>query len=419
MSYVGITQWAARLGIAAVVTMAATPATADVVTDWNAITFAVANAGGRPAPAIMLDMTMAQLAVHDAVQAYHGRYETYGPPALDAAGSPIAAVATAARDVLVNRFPAQMATIDTTYQDYLSAQGLSTADPGVQVGRTAAMTIMALRATDGAYPPNPEVFTGGTAVGQWRPTPPALAPMSAPWFGSVTPFAPKNVRRLLRRMPPHPKLTGGVYARDYQEVKAMGARVGSARTAEETDLAYFYSDNFFGQMNRIARTVAEAQFTDIADSARLLALANMAATDALIAVWRVKREDPTWRPSTAIQEGDTDDNPWTLGDPTWQPLVSNPSYPEYPSGANTITAAFMRTLEHIVGDGKVTFNVTSAVPQVVQKTRTYSRFSHVAQDVVNARIYQGIHFRTADKVARRHGERSADWTVSHVLRPLK
>jgi hypothetical protein len=395
------------------------PAAADVVTDWNLITQTVIGlgAGTRPIPSFILDWAMVHIAIHDAIQAFQQRFESYNPPIIGASGSPVAAAAKAARDVLVNRFPAQAASIETTYQNYLSANGLLPTNAGVAVGQQAAANIISARANDGSFPPNPETFTGGTAPGEWRPTPPAFAPMSAPWFGDVVPFALNDSTGLLPEPPP-PHLQSGAYAKAYNEVKQFGARFNSARTPEQTDFALFYSDNFGNQLNRAVRGIADAHLTDIGDSARLFALANIAAADALMSSWNTKRYYFFWRPSTAIHEGDNDGNPRTDGDPAWLPLINDPPYADYTSGANSITGAFMRTLGLFFGDDAFTFDVTSTVPVVLQKTRTYSRFSDVAADVVEARILLGIHFRFADVVARRQGKQAADWAFSHVLRPL-
>ena len=405
------------MSVAAATTLATTtPARADVVTDWNAMTVGYVNTAARPAPAWILDLAMVHIAMHDAIQAYQHRFETYAEPIVGATGSPVAATATAARDVLVSRFPAQSATIQAAYLAYLAGQGLLVSDPGVAVGQEAALRVITLRSNDGAFPPNPEVFIGSTEPGQWRPTQPTFQqPMSAPWMGGVTPFALNDVDGLLHEPGP-PHLSSGLYAKDYDEVKTLGARFGSSRTAAQTSLATFYSGNFFAQMNGIARSVALARLSDIGDTARLLALANLSAADALIAAWDNKRTYNVWRPSTAIFEGDYDGNPRTVGDPTWLPLFNDPPYPDYTSGANSITSAFMRTLALFFDDDAYTFTVTTTVAG--QGTRTYGRFSAVADDVVDARIYMGIHFRFADEVARRQGKQAANWAFSHVLRPL-
>lgn len=362
---------------------------------------------------------MVHIAIHDAIQAFQGRFKTYNAPISGAAGSPIAAAATAARDVLVNRFPAQAGAIETTYQNYLSANGLLPTDAGVLVGQEAALNIITRRVDDGSFPLNPEVFIGGDAPGEWRPTQPTfMAPMSAPWFGAVAPFALRDFTGL-QPEPPPPPLHSRTYAKAYNEVKALGARVNSARTPEQTDLAYFYSDNFFALLNRTLRAIAAAHLPDIGDSARLFALAHIAGADVLMSAWNNKRYYAFWRPSTAILNGDDDGNPHTDGDPTWLPLINDPPYPDYTSGATSITGAFMRTLGLFFGDDAFTFDVTSTVAQAVQKTRTYSRFSDVAADVVEARILLGIHFRFADTVARKQGQQAAYRAFTRFLRPVR
>src|SRR5262245_8370254 len=141
-------------------------------------------------------------------------------------------------------------------------------------------------------------------------------------------------------------------------------------------------------------------------------VANMAGADSIITAWDTKKYHNFWRPITAIREGDNDGNPKTVGDPNWTPFIVTPPYQDYTSGANNFTGSMTRTLELFFGD-KTTFSVTSPVTNT---TRTYNRFSDVADDVVDVRIYQGIHFRSADEVARRQGTRAADWAFSHVLR---
>ena len=247
---------AATVGL--VVTLRAAPARADVVADWNLITQTVVGAGAstRPGSSGVLDFATVHIAIHDAVQAYQQRFESYDLPIDGTSGSPVAAAAKAARDVLATRFPAQAASIEATYQAYLASNGLLPTDPGVAVGQQAAANIIARRANDGSFPANPEVFTGGTAPGEWRPTPPAFAPMAAPWLGSVTPFGLKDTEGLLPNPPP-PHLTSGAYAKAYDEVKSLGARVGSTRTDAQTDLGYFYSGNIIGQLNQAVRDIRQ------------------------------------------------------------------------------------------------------------------------------------------------------------------
>ncbi|MBC8024895.1 MAG: vanadium-dependent haloperoxidase, partial [Steroidobacteraceae bacterium] len=198
----------------------------------------------------------------------------------------------------------------------------------------------------------------------------------------------------------------------------LGALVSPKRTAEQTDLAYFYSDATPVQWNRALRGIANRYPQRSGDTARLFALASLATADALITSWDSKRHYAFWRPVTAIQEGEADGNPATTGDPMWQSLINNPNYPDYTSGANSVTGAMTRTLQLYFGTDKVAFEVTSLAPLAMRKIRVYSRFSDAARDVVDARVYLGIHFRFADVAARTQGQRVADWTFNHFLLPV-
>ena len=386
-------------------------ASADVVTDWNEITVAAITAG-RPGPIGQMDIALVQVAVHDAVQAIENRYEPYHFDMKNAAGKRSAAVAAAAHDMLVGMFPTQAVSLDATYYTYLANNGL-TGDPGLVVGQKAAASLLPLRRVNPAVLPPP--FVGGTSPGQWRPTPPANASMLTPWMGDFDAFTLTSPQRF--RADPPPALASERYRRDYEEVKALGALVGSSRTAEQTDVAYFWTDNFFAQTNRALRVIATQHVSRVGDSARLFALANMAVADSLITAWNSKAHYAVWRPSTAINEGDNDGNPATVGDPSWQPLVANPPYPDYTSGANNVMAAWSHTLARFFGTNHMTFQVTSLAPLAVQKTRTYERFTDLQQEVVNARIYLGIHFRFADVAARNQGRHVAEWAFDHFLLP--
>ncbi|HEY8548629.1 MAG TPA: vanadium-dependent haloperoxidase [Vicinamibacterales bacterium] len=160
-------------------------------------------------------------------------------------------------------------------------------------------------------------------------------------------------------------------------------------------------------MERRAPGIADARLKRLGDSARLFALANLATADALISCWR---------PITAIREGDTDRNPDTAPDPAWQPLVNTPPYPDYPSGANVVSGAMTRVLQLFFGTDRLEFDVTTTATEPVQKTRTFTKLSDAAQEVVDARMYRGIHFRFADEAARRQGQQVANWVVGGFLR---
>jgi hypothetical protein len=397
------------------------PARADVVTDWDAIAVqAILTAGAlRPSGTGALDWAMVHVAVHDAVQSYEKRFEPYVGLVPGASGSPIAAVAAAAHDILVHQFPKQAASLDSTYQIYLMSL---LNDPGVLVGQKAAAAIILARSNDGSFPdpnnPNSPAFFGGKDAGEWRPTLPAFASMAAPWLGDVTPFALKDSSQL-RPDPPPPALKSGEYTQAFNEAKALGAKFNSARTPAQTELALFWATNYLPTWSGAMRDIATANLSDIGDTARLFALTAVAAADALICTWNTKKYYNFWRPITAIQEGDNDGNPKTEGDPLWLPLINTPNYPSYTSGANNFTSAVTRSLELFFGTDAITYNVTwvsTGNPAPTHTTRTYSSLSAAMDDVVIARVMEGIHWHFDDAVARRTGKRSADWAFSHVMK---
>src|SRR5262245_24969078 len=400
------------------------PARADVVTDWDANAVqAILTAGAlRPSGTGNLDWAMVHVTVHDAVQSYEKRFEPYLELVPGASGSPIAAVAAAAHDILVHQFPAQTASLDTTYQNYLTNHQLPLNDPGVLVGQKAAHAIIDARKDDGSFPvpsnPNSPPFSGGTDPGEWRPTLPAFATMAAPWLGDVTPFALKDSSQL-RPDPPPPALKSGEYTQAYNEVKALGAKFNSARTPEQTELALFWATNYLPTWSGAMRDIATANLSDPGDTARLFALTAVASADAIICAWNTKKYYVFWRPITAIQLGDTDGNPNTDADPGWLPLINTPNYPSYTSGANNFTSAVTRSLELFFGTDAITYNVTwvsTGNPAPTNTTRTYSSLSAAMDDVVIARVWEGIHWHFDDEVARRTGKRSADWAFSHVMK---
>ena len=392
---------------------------ADAVSDWNAIAVQATLNASRPGQTGMLEVAMVQLAIYDAVQAIEKQYEPYYVEIPGATGSPIAAAAKAAHDVLVSRFPAQAPALDFSYGQYLSSHGLTDADPGVAVGAKAAAGIIAMRSCDGSFPsPAPPPFVGGTGIGVWRPTPPGNLPMLAPWLGGVTPFALTRPSQL--RAEPPPALTSREYAKDYNEIKSLGSIDNSSRTAEQTDIAHFWNTNYGVTWNRVLREISDAHVNNIADSSRLFALALMSISDALITSWNNKNFYVNWRPITAIQEGDNDNNPWTSGDVNWKPLITTPNYPDHTSGANSFTGAVTHALELFFETDHLTFSVnTTNTGPTQQDTRTYTRFSDAAQDVVDARIYEGIHFRFADEVGRKQGREVAQFAFKNYLRPQK
>ncbi len=409
-----------RLATVAVLGLLAGPVAADAVSDWNEIA-AAATGVGRPGAIGQTDMALTQVAMHDALQSYEGRFEVYYAQISPVAGSKVAAAVAAAYGVLVGFYPEQAATLDATYATYLANAGL-TGDPGLAVGQAVADKIKTLRRLNPYLPPLPDF--GENVVGKWRATQnhlgvpplPPPAPFAFPWLGDFHPFVLTGPARF--RSPPPPDLTSARYTADYNEVKAKGALTGSTRTAEQTDIAWFWLDNFGVQHNRALRALAAKHVPRIGDRARLYALANLAGADALITSWDSKKLYRVWRPSTAIQEGELDGNPDTAGDPAWLPFTNNPPYPDYQSGANSVTAGMMRAAALFFGKNNMSIEITTANPNAIKKTRTYGSFSAVMAQLVSVRVWQGIHFRFADIEGRKGGEQSAEYVYDHALLPI-
>jgi hypothetical protein len=395
---------------------AAAPAGADVVTDWSAIT--ISTIGAAPAvagPARLIEYSMVHIAMHDAVQAIQQRFETYSPGITPTSGSVIAAAAKAARDVLAHAFPPQVAMLDAAYSAYLAAHQIAANDPGVAAGAQAAAACILGRVNDGAYPVPAPTFFGGTGPGEWRPTVFTAtgepAPMSVSWMATTQPFTVMHSSQFFAPKPP--RLTSNRYTRDYNEVKALGRNVDSARTPEQTAIATFHSGNTVVLWNQTLRALADQYITNVGDSARMFALVNMAMADAGMSAWQAKIQYNVWRPSTAIQLGDTDGNRSTAANPAWQPLFPNPNYPDYTSGANSLSGSATEMLRLFFRTDRVNFSMIGPTT-----SRFFTRFSDAADEVVSARVYMGIHFRFADEASRKQGMRVARWAYKYFLRSL-
>jgi hypothetical protein len=363
--------------------------------------------------------------MHDAIQAIEKRYKPYlATPAANGSESKAAAAAAAARHVLATVCPATaQAALDTAYAPYLAGN-----DPGLAVGNAAGVTLLTkLRGTTTTL-----TSPNGTNPGEWRPTPPANAPMGFLYLASTEPFVMTSPSQF--RPGPAPALSSQKYLREYNEVKEKGSvgshpALGACPAPRDTDTARFWSGNFVAQWNQAARDIALDRQLSIGDTARLLALANLAMADAAIAVWDSKFHFNYWRPITAIQ---VDDGiAATVQDPGWTPFIQSghfpagsqtPPYPDYVSGANGLTGAATATLQLFFGTDWVPFEIYKAtVPSVAICTnpRVYRRISDAAEEVVEARIFLGIHFRAADVEARRLGARVAFNTFANALRPIR
>jgi hypothetical protein len=366
---------------------------ADTVIEWNANAQAAIIGTAAQGPTVAyLHLAMVQGAVYDAVNAIEGGYEPYleAPTTADPADSSPAAVATAAHDVLFALFPSQQPTLDAQLAASLAAIPDGPAKTGgIEVGAAAAAAMLVERTGDGRF--TPFTIVEGFDPGKWRRTPPAFAFEPAPWVGNVRPFIVADARALRSDGPN--ALSARKYAKEFNEVKELGSLTSRTRTADQTDAALFWQANGAGLFNAILRQLADTQDLDIAEAARMFAMANLAGADGAIACWNDKYYWNFWRPITAIHEADRDGNPATVADANWTPLFATPPFPEHPSGHTCISGAVVKTLRHFFGTDKVSFSTFSTFSN---STRSFDRFSDAIEEIVDARVSAGIHFRTAD-----------------------
>jgi hypothetical protein len=418
--------WPAVLAAAALLTTlatgTATAATAKVaagdptvISDWNmiAVNTLLGDPGKKPQESFLY-LGFVDAAVYDAVVGIDGRYQPYRLHARAPHGaSDEAAAVTAAHEILVTYSPYAQATLDADYAASLAQLPDSQAKTdGIAYGTRAADNLIALRAHDGRNAPI--LFTQPPTPGVWRPTPPAFLPMFVPWLGAVTPLLVRSGAQFGEPGLP-PALTSRRYTRDFAEVKALGSLDSTVRTPAQTSTAMFFSGNAMVQFNTALRDQVAVRNLDIVDAARMFAAIDMATADIDITVWHAKYVYGFWRPITAINLADTDGNPATGPDPSWAPLLTTPPYPEYPSGYNGVTATVSQGLADVFQTRHLELTLTStAVPDV----RHYDSGAALRQDVVNARVWLGIHFRTADTVARDLGIRLADWALGHYFQPV-
>ncbi len=403
-------------GLVAVAGMAAwTPVHANAVTEWNAITMNCVQGPATPAnrsgPAGLLDIALVQAAVHDAVQAVEGRFDSYHyeDKSRRGMGSPEAAAAAAAFRTLQGLYGADDPCLANIVDPAVAYPG----DAGLTTGAAAAAALLPLHRPTIVLPTDP--FLGGTGPGEWRPTP-GVTQGAATFMAQTAPFAMQSPGQF--RPAPPPRLQSLKYVLDYYEVKAIGAADSKFRTPKQTDVSRFWSVNFFNQWFQAIRAIADERVSKIGDSARLFALVSFAAADSQISVYETKYLYNYWRPITAIQEGNSDGNWLTVADASWTPFIQTPPYPDYSSGANCLAASITAVLRDFFGTDKMRFSVWSTAAGVVENPRTYSRFSQLNDEMVEVRIWQGIHFRTAEEVGRVQGDRIGRWTARNYLRPV-
>ena len=385
---------------------------ADAVTDWNAIMEAtVATPPTNPFFQARWG-AIVQLAVFEAVNAVVGDYEPYlGTITAPPGASPDAAAIAAAYRTLVTLRPGSAPALDAARAQSLSAIPDGPAkDAGIAVGEAAAAAMLLLRANDGWNAVVP--YTPGTDPGDWQPTLPLNAPALLPGWGLVTPFGLEEGSQF--RAPPPPALHTGKYANDYNEVKLVGRIDSPFRPQDRTDVARFYAAATPIQTwNPAARQVSAAQGKTLSENARIFALLAMAMADGSIAVFDTKYFYNRWRPITAIWNADLDDNRHTDPDPTWLPLIATPPFPSYSSAHATLSGAARAVLERAFGKHGLAITLTN--PQL-GLVLNYTSWKQITDDIDDARVYGGIHFRFDQEAGAHQGRKVGKYILRHYLR---
>jgi hypothetical protein len=386
---------------------------ADVVTDWNQTTIAVmkaANVGGNPASRTL---AMVHVAMSDAVNSVQGRYTRYlaNLPSTPSASAETAA-ASAARQILIELYPSQKAIIEEAYAASTKAvaEGAAKSD-GVALGETIAAAVQADRAGDGTNVP--DTYRPLTTPGVWVPTtPPIFAE-----YARAKPWVMKSADQF--RPGPPPALSSALYARDYNETKAIGGAKSSVRTAAQNDAVKFWTQaNLPNAWQTAARAFATARELELAECARLFALLNMGLANTFISDWDAKFAYNFWRPLTAIRNGDQDGNDATERDPSWTPLNVTPMHPEYPSQAAIICATALGILESVFGPNPP-MALTVADFADPKMKREFQSVSRMADEQREVRIWGGIHFRNSLEVSEDMGRKIAAYMVENAIKPAR
>ena len=383
------------------------PAKADVIMDWNARADAIGFEKQLANSANSRAQAMLHVAVFEAVNAIDKRYTPYKLNlTADRGTSREAAAASAAHDVLVALYPDRKADLDATLATSLSAIAEGEArTTGIELGKKAAAEIIAVRANDGFN--TPESYRPQTSPGVYVPT---IVPIEST-AAKITPWVMREASQF--RPAPPPALTSEVWTKDLNEIREFGSIDSTRRSAEQTTIARFWFFTGPRTYNSIVRQIATAKNMDLVDCARLYALTAMAASDAFIAVFDGKYAYNLWRPVTAIRNADITNNPATPREAAWLPLGTTPMHPEYPCAHCIVSSAVSNVLQSVVGNevGEITLESPTA-PGV---TRKWTRLQDYSDEVANARIYAGFHYRFSTEAGKDMGKKIAELTMSTQL----
>jgi membrane-associated phospholipid phosphatase len=396
-------------------------AKADPVLDWNSIAVDTAVANGQNPFAQARFAAVVQVAVFEAVNAITGDYRPYlGSIVAPHGASANAAAVQAAYWVLSTYFPASASTLDAARASSLASipDGQAKMD-GITTGEVAANALIALRANDGSSPP--QFKTPGPPVpGEWQatvscPIVNGVASGIAFQWQNVTPFGIRSAKEFL--LGPPPALKSNEYAKTYNEVMTVGSLDSTERPPDRSDVATYYAATSPTQaLNQAARQVAQEQGRSLSENARALALINMAISDSLVAAFFYKYQYNFWRPETAIRAGDTDGNRKTEADPNFVPFIVTPCFPSYPSNHGSAANAAVAVMRRLYGEAGHSMTLSNpAVPTIVLQ---YTSFSQITNDISDARVYGGIHFRTDQDAGALLGLAVGKAVYKHNLRPV-
>jgi hypothetical protein len=385
----------------------------DPVAQWNLVALEAAR-GQSP-----LAQTRTLAIVHAAMfDAANGVDRRFGPFLVDqrtpelASGS--AALAAAAHTVLATLFPDRRPTLDAALVASLSAPtAAAEREQGLAFGRRIGEAVLAQRKHDGSADARP--YQRPPAAGVWRPTPPAHLPALAPHWGAVRPFLVAELTRFAP--PPPPAITSARYARDFAEVKLVGARQSQRRSPDQTAAAVFWTASASAIWSSAARqAVARRPNLSLVERARVFALFTGAMADAAMVGWGAKFEHVTWRPITAIRLADTDGNGATQADATWEPVIVTPPFPCYISGHAVTAGAAQRTLTLALGEDRIDLEIAN--PDL-GLSRRYESFSQLAREALEVRIWSGVHFRASQEEGLRAGHRVGEASATTRLQPVR
>ncbi|HWO38009.1 MAG TPA: vanadium-dependent haloperoxidase [Candidatus Acidoferrum sp.] len=409
------------LGTLMAALLLSTVASADVVLDWNVIAVNTAVTNGQNPFAQARYAAIVQLAVFESVNAITGEYHPYlGTIVAPPGACPEAAAIQAAYRVLRTYFPGSGSMLDAERANSLASlpDGQAKTD-GIATGEAAALAMIALRANDGSSPPQFKI-PGPPVPGEWQATSSCpivngIAVGIAFQWQNVTPFGVPSASEFL--LDPPPALASREYAKAYNEVMTVGSIDSTERPQDRANVALFYAASSPTQVfNQAVQQVAQERWRSLSDNARTLALVNMAMNDSLVASFLNKYHYNFWRPETAIHAGNTDGNLRTVGDPSFVPFITTPCFPSYPSNHGSAANGAAKILKRIYGEGEHSITLSNpAVPDIVLQ---YTTFKQITDDISDARVYGGIHFRTDQVAGERLGKAIGKAVYKHNLRRM-